>query len=329
MKYRTIGTQPARQREVSVLALGAMWFGTATDEPTAYALLDRFAEAGGTFVDTSNNYAFWANGTQGGESEALLGRWLASSGKRDSMVVATKVGARPLAPARDFRSIEGLSPAVVREQVDRSRDRLGIEQIDLYYAHLRDPGTPLADQVDGLAGLVEDGAVGMLGASNFWAWELERSRSLAGGRPSYDVVQFQHSYLRPRTDQPGLASPEGTVGVADGAVLSWLADDPSLSLVAYSPLLKGAYTRADKPLPESFDHPGTPARLAVLDEVARQTGATRNQVVLAWMLGAPVPAIPLVGASAVAQLDESIEAVDLELTAEQQAMLDGERERVW
>ena len=103
-------------------------------------------------------------------------------------------------------------------------------------------------------------------------------------------------------------------------MLSWLADDPSRSLVAYSPLLKGAYTRDDKPLPESFDHPGTPARLAVLDEVARQTGATRNQVVIAWMLGAPVPAIPLVGASSVAQLDESIEAVDLELTAEQQGL---------
>ena len=162
MKYRTIGTDPTRQREVSALALGAMWFGTATDEPTSYALLDRFVEAGGTFIDTSNNYAFWANGTQGGESEALLGRWLASSGKRDSVVVATKVGARPLAPSRDFRNIEGLSPAVVREQVERSRERLGIEQIDLYYAHLRDPGTPLADQVDGLASLVEDGAVSML-----------------------------------------------------------------------------------------------------------------------------------------------------------------------
>ena len=88
--------------------------------------------------------------------------------------------------------------------MDRSRERLGIEQIDLYYAHLRDPGTPLAEQVDGLASLVEDGAVGMLGASNFWAWELERSRSLAGDRPTYDVVQFQHSYLRP-ADRPARA----------------------------------------------------------------------------------------------------------------------------
>ena len=312
-----------------MLALGAMWFGTATDEPTAFALLDRFVEAGGTFVDTSNNYAFWANGTQGGESEALLGRWLASSGQRDSMVVATKVGARPLAPARDFRSIEGLSPAVVREQVDRSRERLGIEQIDLYYAHLRDPGTPLAEQVDGLAGLVEDGAVGMLGASNFWAWELERSRSLAGGRPTYDVVQFQHSYLRPRTDQPGLASPEGTVGVADGAVLSWLADDPSLTPGGLLAAAQGGLHPCRQAAAGVVRPPGHARRLAVLDEVARQTGATSNQVVLAWMLGAPVPAIPLVGASSVAQLDESIEAVDLELTAEQQAMLDGERERVW
>ena len=140
----------------------------------------------------------------------MLGRWLADSGQRDQMVVATKVGARPLAPSRDFRDIEGLSPAVVREQVERSRERLGIEQIDLYYAHLRDPGTPLAEQVDGLAGLVEDGAVGMLGASNFWAWELERSRSLAGERrrPTTSCSSSTRTCGRGPTS-PGLRRPRG------------------------------------------------------------------------------------------------------------------------
>lgn len=95
MRYLTIGTDPARQRRVSRIALGAMLMGTATDEATSYAILDRYVEAGGTFVDTANNYAFWVNGTQGGESEQLLGRWLRSRGVGDELTIATKVGGRP------------------------------------------------------------------------------------------------------------------------------------------------------------------------------------------------------------------------------------------
>lgn len=161
-----------------MLSLGAMLMGTITDEATSFAILDRYAEAGGTFIDTSNNYAFWVDGSQGGESEQLLGHW-------------------------------------------------------------------------------------------------RRSR-----------------------------------GVGDGIVIS------------YSPLLAGAYVRADKPLGPEFDHPGTRARQAALRAVAEETGATVNQVVLAWLIGGEVPVVPLVGASSVAQLDESLAAVDLALTAQQRATLD-------
>jgi aryl-alcohol dehydrogenase-like predicted oxidoreductase len=107
MKYRTIGTDPATRREVSVLSLGAMLMGTRTDEATSFAILDRFVEAGGTFIDTSGNYAFWVNGTQGGESEELLGRWRRSRGIGDEIVIATKVGARPLAPGTGFFTSAG------------------------------------------------------------------------------------------------------------------------------------------------------------------------------------------------------------------------------
>ena len=323
--HRTIGSDPARQRTVSVLGLGTMAFGTGLDQAASFALLDRFVEAGGTLLDTSNNYAFWADGTQGGQSETMVGRWLAASGARDRVVVATKVGARPVRPARDFAEVEGLSPEVVREQVDRSRERLGVEQVDLLHAHLRDPATPLADQVAGLAALVEDGSVGLLGASNFWVWELERSRQLAGDGPHYDTVQYQHSYLRPRTDLPSLHAPEGAAGVADGQVLSWIADRRDVTLIAYSALLKGTYAVPAAPLPPGFDHPGTHERLAVLDEVARETGASRNQVVLAWLLGGEVPAIPLVGPRTLTELDECLAAVDLELDPDQRRRLDGPR----
>jgi hypothetical protein len=139
---------------------------------------------------------------------------------------------------------------------------------------------------------------------------------------AHEVLQYQHSYLRRRTDQPSRLSPDGSQGVAGGDLLSYLRDDPGLALVAYTPLLSGAYVRVDKPLGPDFDHAGTPLRLAALREVAKETGATANQVVPAWLTGGEVPVIPLVGASSVAQLDESLAAVDLELTAEQRTKLD-------
>ena len=126
MKYRTIGTDPATRREVSVLSLGAMLMGSWTDEATSFAILDRYVEAG-TFIDTSDNYAFWVDGTQGGESEGLLGRWRRSRGIGDEIVIATKVGARPLAPSTGFVTstgqsvaMEGLSAKVIRESAERA-----------------------------------------------------------------------------------------------------------------------------------------------------------------------------------------------------------------
>jgi aryl-alcohol dehydrogenase-like predicted oxidoreductase len=327
MKYRTIGTDPKTRREVSVLSLGTMHFGTATDEATSFAILDRYVQAGGTFIDTADNYAFWT-GTQGGESEELLGRWRRSRGVGDQIVIATKLGARPLAPGTSFTdNAEGLSAQVIRESSARSRDRLGVERLDLLYAHIEDPAVPLAETVAAFAALVAEGTVGLLGVSNHWAWRVERARGLAAaaGLPGYEVLQYQHSYLRPRTDLPGVGSPDGVSGQVGGDLLSYLRAEPQLTMVAYSPLLKGGYVRQDKLDAvefAEFGHPGTPARLAALREVAKDAGATVNQVVLAWLIGAEVPVIPLVGASSVAQLDESLAAVDLELTTQQRAKLD-------
>ena len=327
MKYRTIGTDPKARREVSALSLGTMHFGTATDEATSFAILDRYAEAGGTFIDTADNYAFWT-GTQGGESEELLGRWRRSRGVGDEIVIATKVGARPLAPGTSFTdNAEGLSARVIRESSERSRDRLGMSRLDLLYAHIDDPAVPLSETVEAFAALVAEGTVGLLGVSNHWTWRVERARSLAAaaGLAGYEVLQYQHSYLRPRTDLPGLLSTDGMYGVAGGDLLSYLRAEPQLTMVAYSPLLKGGYVRQDKPLDAEYDHPGTTVRLAALEQVAKDAGATVNQVVLAWLIGGEVPVIPLVGASSVTQLDENLAAVDLELTAEQRTRLDAAR----
>ena len=265
MRYRTIGTHPKTRREVSVLSLGTMHFGTATDEATSFAILDRYVEAGGTFIDTADNYAFWT-GTQGGESEELLGRWRRSRGVGDEIVISTKLGARPVAPGTSFTdNAEGLSARVIRESSQRSRDRLGVSRLDLLYAHIDDPAVPLAETVAAFAALVAEGTVGLLGVSNHWAWRVERARGLAAaaGRPGYEVLQYQHSYLRPRTDLPGVRSPDGMQGMAGGDVLSYLRAEPQLAAVAYSPLLRGGYVRQDKLDAAEFaefDHPGTPAR---------------------------------------------------------------------
>jgi aryl-alcohol dehydrogenase-like predicted oxidoreductase len=296
-------------------------FGTTTDERTSFALLDRFAEAGGTFVDTSNNYAFWANGGRGGESEALLGRWLKANDSEGRMVVATKVGAKPNTAGRSYHDdAEGLSAPVIRAAIQESLDRLGRDRVDVYYAHIEDRSTPLEETLGAFAGLVEDGTVGLLGVSNHPAWQVERARTLSAARgwPAYQLNQLSHSYFQPRYDVPvwavgAYASPEH---------LDHLRSQPDLALVAYSPLLRGAYSRADKPLPETYRHAGNDARRAALEQVAKETGATVNQVVLAWMTGDDPAAIALVSASRIEQLDESLAAADLDLTPDQRARLD-------
>lgn len=324
MKYRTIGSDPARRREVSVIALGAMLMGSRTDEKTSFAVLDRYVEAGGTFIDTSDNYAFWEDGGQGGQSEELLGRWRRSRGIGDEIVIATKLGARPLAAGTSYvDNPEGLSAKVIRESSERSRERLGVDRLDLLYAHIDDPTVPQRETVEAFAALVAEGTVGLLGVSNQAAWRVERARAIAAASelPGYEVLQYAHSHLRPRTDVPDDMFPDGSLGHAGPDLLTYLRAEPGLTMVAYSPLLKGAYVRPDR-LPSDFDHPGTPPRLAALHDVARETGATVNQVVLAWQLGGSLPIVPLVGASSVAQLEETLAAADLELTPDQRARLD-------
>jgi aryl-alcohol dehydrogenase-like predicted oxidoreductase len=330
MKYRTIGQNPETRREVSVLGLGAMLLGTYTDEKTSFAILDRFAEAGGTFIDTANNYSFWFNQTQGGESESLLGSWRRSRGIGDEIVIATKLGGRPKRAGLNFaetgklENIEGLSATAIRESAERSRELLGVERLDLLYAHIEDPTTPLEETVEAFAALVADGTVGLLGVSNHFAWKVERARALAAARglPGYEVLQYQQSYLRPRTDLPGRRAPDGSPGLLAADLISYLRAEPGLTLVAYSPLLSGSYVRTDKALERDYEHPGTPIRMAALREVAKEADATLNQVVLAWLIGGDIPTIPICGASSVAQLDENLAAVDLEMTEDQRARLD-------
>ncbi|ROP41250.1 aldo/keto reductase [Saccharothrix texasensis] len=311
MRRRRIGSL-----EVSALALGTLPFGTWVDQETSFAIMDRFAEAGGTFVDTADNYVFWDGGT-GDESEQVVGRWLAARGNRDDIVLATKAGARPRTPGTGLENAEGLAGDTVRAAAAASLARLGTDHVDLYYSHVEDRSVTLEDTLGGFASLVEAGAVREIGACNHATWRFERARSVsrANGWPLYTAVQQRYSYLRPR---PGAKLPEsGHVHMTD-ELLDYAATEGDVTLVAYSALLSGRYR--DKPLGEAYDHPGTTRRLKVLHEVAAELGATVNQVVLAWLMRQDI--IPLVGATSVAQIDESLGALEIKLDDVQADRLD-------
>jgi aryl-alcohol dehydrogenase-like predicted oxidoreductase len=301
--------------QVSQLCLGTMYFGYRTDEPTSFAILDRFLEAGGTFLDTANNYGQWHG--DAGESERVIGRWRRSRGVTDEVVVATKVGARTLVPGDPSpEHWQGLGAKVIQEDAETSLRQLGVDRLDLYYAHIDDRATPLEETVDAMATLAEQGTVGLLGASNHATWRIERARSIAraAGRPAYQCVQQEHSYL--------LAHPDpGQVNLISEELIDY-ATAEDLTLLAYSPLLKGVYARPGQAPPPAYDHPGNQPRLAVLGEVAAELGATPSQVVLAWLMQGRPPMIPVVGASTVAQLDELLGATELHLDDDTRRRLD-------
>jgi aryl-alcohol dehydrogenase-like predicted oxidoreductase len=297
-----------------------MYFGTTVGEERAFAVLDRFLDAGGTFIDTANTYSFWVPGGTGVESEELLGRWLASRGVRDRVVLATKVGALPDPPGASWpEHAEGLSHAVVRTQAEASLRRLGTDHLDVYYAHIEDRRTPLHDTVSAFASLVTDGLVRVSGCSNHAAWRVAQAREIARARglPGFTCVQQRHTYLRPRPGADFGANPH----ISD-EMLDYARSEPDLTVLGYSVLLSGAYTRSDRPLPEQYDHEDSRRRLAVLAEVARELGATPNQVVLAWLLGGDPPVLPVLGVSSVEQLDECLGALDVVLDDEQRRRLD-------
>jgi aryl-alcohol dehydrogenase-like predicted oxidoreductase len=307
--------------KASALCLGALPFGSAVDEETSFAILDRFVEAGGNLIDTANNYVTWVEGGTGDESETTVGRWLASRKIREDVLISTKAGARPTVPGTGFDTAEGLSGPAITKAAQESLRRLGTDRIDLYWTHIEDRTVPLEETLGALDSLVSEGTVGILGASNHATWRTDRARTIAlgNGWTGYSCVQQRYSYLQPRFD---VTLPEGGHVHVTPELLDYVRSEPDLTLMAYSTLLAGAYTRDDKPLSAAYDHPGTPARLAALREVAAELGVTPNQAVLAWLVGGSPSVLPIVGVSSVAQLEEVLGGFEVELTTDQRERLD-------
>ena len=298
-----------------------MYFGTRTDEPTAFAMLDRYVAAGGRVLDTANCYSFWSSDTgHGGQSEAVIGRWLAANpGLRDELVVATKVGVEPV----DGGGVEGLSAGVIAREAERSRERLGVETIDLYWAHGEDRSVPLEDTVAAFGALVAQGAVRRLGVSNHPTWRVERARAVAAaqGVAAYTALQLTTSYVEPRPGAP-VPGKDHRFGFVSDETVDYLETHPELELWVYSPLVQGSYDRADRPFPAAYDHPGTTARLAALARVAEARGVPRSRVVLAWL--AARGWLPIVGVSTLEQLHSALASEALQLTPEELDLLRAE-----
>ncbi|MFR9787865.1 aldo/keto reductase [Streptomyces sp. MB22_4] len=296
------------------IVLGTMDFGTRVDRDRAFAILDSFVAGGGRWLDTANCYSFWADPRGvGGASERVLGAWLRARPRaRDAVRIATKVRQNPLVPHSWPRSAEGLSARAVHAGLRESLRRLGVDRVDLLWAHAEDRTVPLEETVGAFGELVERGVALRVGAANHAAWRVERARSLARQRgvAPWTALQLRHSLLQPRPFTPVAEAGHRMLTAEDLD----LARSEGLTVWSYSSLMWGSYVRADKPLPRTYDHPGTDRVLAVLDAVAGELSATRNQVVLAWLMRQGID--PIVGASRVEQVEEALGARGVRLSEE-------------
>lgn len=304
MKTLTLGHSNI---EASAVCLGAMRFGTRTDEATSFAILDAYLDAGGTFIDTANVYAVWEPGGKGGDSEEALGRWFKAKNKRNRCFLATKLGSR-LQPGG-----LGLTREKIETECEKSLRRMGVDTIDLYYAHFDDPVTPYEETFSAFDRLIRAGKVRFLGASNHRAWRLETVRSFCESHnlPHYCCIQQRFSFL-----QPVVGATFGMQIAANDDLLAYIKAR-NIRMIAYSPLLGGVYSgRADRSIPLTYETPHNHRRMAVVNTVAGRLGITQNQLVLAWMLHLEPAVLPLIGASTVSQLKENLAAQDIVLSKE-------------
>jgi aryl-alcohol dehydrogenase-like predicted oxidoreductase len=294
--------------EVSALCLGTDLFGSKRDKETCFRLLDSFTERGGNFIDTANMYCCWLPGfMNGGHSETVIGQWMKERGNRDGLVIESKL-------AFDFEGCPGgLSPSQIEQQCEGSLRRLQTDRIDIYYSHRDDRNTPQEETMEAFHRLVRAGKVRALGASNVKSWRIAQANTVArqSGWTPYTVVQQRYTYARPR--------PNADFGpqIFINEDLKDFAQASGLALMGYSVLLSGAYLKPAKQLPPQFAGPDADDRFGVLELVAKETGATVNQVILAWMRQNTPAILPIIAASRTEQLAENIAALNLKLTSDQ------------
>jgi aryl-alcohol dehydrogenase-like predicted oxidoreductase len=296
------------------LAFGGNVFGWTADAARSFQLLDAFVDAGCNLIDTADVYSRWVPGNRGGESETLIGQWLARSGRRNQVLIATKAG-------MDMGDgNKGLSPAYLRRAVDASLQRLGIDCIDLYQAHVDDADTPLEDTLGTFAELIRAGKVRAIGASNYTAPRLAQALAVSArlGLPRYQTLQPGYNLA----DRAGFEGELQALCVQEG-----------LSVIPYYSLAAGFLTGKYRK-PEDLQGRARGARagsylnerglriLAALDAVAGRLGTTQTAVAIAWLRDRPAIAAPIASATSVAQLQALLAGLRLTLDAAAVAELD-------
>ncbi len=312
MHSRQLGRSPLH---VSPLCLGGNVFGWTADERTSFSLLDAWLDAGFNFIDTADVYSRWVPGHRGGESEIVIGRWLKQGGRREKVVIATKVGL----DMGDGKV--GLAPARIRAAVDESLQRLQVDCIDLYQAHQDDADTPLEATLEAFAQLIDAGKVRAIGASNYSAARLGEALATSRrlGLPRYESLQpLYNLYDRAvfeRELQPLCEKEE--VGVLNFyALAAGFLTGKYRSAADAAKSARGANATA-----KYLNERGLKI-LAALDEAAQRTGSTPARVAIAWNMAQPGITAPIASASSLAQLEELVQAARLVLDAGTLELLD-------
>ncbi|QIP16648.1 aldo/keto reductase [Spirosoma aureum] len=302
MEKRTIGSS---ELSVAPLAFGGNVFGWTANELTSFQLLDAFVDAGFNLIDTADVYSRWVPGNQGGESETIIGNWLKRSGKRDQVIIATKLGGE-LAPDK-----KGLSKEYLKRAVDASLQRLQTDYIDLYQSHYDDLDTPIEETLNGFDKLIKEGKVRVIGASNFTPERLVESLKISEklGYPIYQSLQPEYN-LYDREKYETLYEP--------------IVQQNGMSVISYFSLASGFLTgkyRSETDLSKSPRGQGVKkylnnrgfAILKALDEVAEQYNATPAEVSLAWLMARPGLTAPIASATSVDQLHDIAKATEVKL----------------
>ena len=302
MKKRQLGNSGL---QVAPLMLGGNVFGWTADEPTSFKILDAFVAAGLNFIDTADSYSTWAPGHSGGESETIIGNWIKRSGKRDQVIIATKIGSE--IPGQG----KGLSKAWIMRQAEASLQRLQTDYIDLYQSHRDDPSTPVEETLAAYAQLVQQGKVRAIGCSNFTVERTQESltASRKHGWPRYESLQ-PHYNLYHRAEYETTLEP--------------LALREKLGVIPYYSLASGFLTGKYRSQDDLSKSPRGQAVkkylndrgfriLQALDQVAEKHQATPAQAALAWLMARPSITAPIASATSVEQLHDLVRATELEL----------------
>ena len=314
MLMRNLGRTPL---QVAALCLGGNVFGWTCDEPSSFAVLDAYVHGGGNFIDTADTYSTWVSGHVGGESEAIMGNWMAQRKNRERVVIATKVGSR----MNNDPNQQGLSRRHIMQSCENSLRRLQTDYIDLYQAHIDDQDTPLEETLQAFNDLVQQGKVRYIGASNYSAPRLADALK----------ISQQRGYARYESLQPpySLANRE-----AYEKELEPLCREQGIGVITYSSLASGFLTGK---YGQNKDMPPTPRAqniqrrymnekgfklLDELEHIAASQKATMGQVALAWIIARPGITAPIASATSIEQTRELLGALDLRLSDEALAELD-------